>query len=115
MQPTLRPARRYGNVRTSELLCELSTRTHAELRVDVGEMTSHRPLAEEEGHSDLPIRSTLDDQGGHTPLGCSQPLLTLPAADVPELRPRPGRPARSADGLEPFERGRNGFTGRALL
>ena len=50
--------------RSAQPARELGARAHAELRVDVGQVAGHRPLAEEERARHLAIRPALRDQGG---------------------------------------------------
>ena len=63
---------------------ELRPRAHAELGVDVSQMTGDRPLAEEECGGHFPVRSALGDQGGDAALGRRQPLLAGPTAHPAE-------------------------------
>src|SRR5215203_2239592 len=126
MPSTLRLRRSEGNGRTSELCpCspgsllqsagELSSRAHSELRVDVGQVARHRPLAEEERRGDLPIRLSAGDEVRDAALGRCQTFYTCTPTDPSELGARPCRPAHGPQLRELGERRLDRLAGCALL
>src|SRR5439155_4279411 len=104
-----------GSCRSVQPAGELGARAHAELGVDVGQVTGDRPLAEEQGGGDLPVRPAVGDQGGDSAFGRGQPFLAPAPGNPSELAARLGRPAGGADDLERFESCLDGVAGRPLL
>src|SRR5262249_22459622 len=94
---------------------ELCSRAHAELGVDMGQMTRDRPFGDKQGGGDLPVRATFCNEGSDAVLGRRQALLAPAPADAPQLVAGLLDPGRGPELFETVERSLARLARAALL